>query len=168
MAVRNLGASLLLPPPQPLRRIFPIGGKNTIQRTPSSRTSRKEATGLDSGSLTQHRCHRLLSTNPAATSQPPPRGSADSRRVSDMLPSQSTSLFVVISSHWTDISCVWFVWARSIFELDVKGDIPYECDRAANRRPCGVLRSGNHCCLLAHGNWSRRLQRSRGGGESPR
>src|SRR6266480_3494917 len=53
---------------------------------------------------------------------------------------------------WADISCVWFVWARSIFELDVKGDIPYECDRAANRRPCGVLRSGNHCCLLAHGD----------------
>src|SRR5437667_6284827 len=77
---------------------------------------------------------------------------SDSRRVSDMLPSQSTSLFVVTSSHWTDISCVWFVWAPSIFELDVKGDIQYECDRAANRRLCGVLRSGNHCCLLAHGN----------------
>ncbi len=60
--------------------------------------------------------------------------------------------FVVTSSHWIDISRAQFVWARSIFELDVRGDNPYECDCAANRRPCGVLRSGNHSCLLAHGS----------------
>src|SRR6266480_1527034 len=75
---------------------------------------------------------------------------SDSRRVSDMLPSQSTSLFVVTSSGL--IFPASGSWARSIFELDVKGDIPYECDRAANRRPCGVLHSGKHCCLLAHGD----------------
>src|SRR6267378_654727 len=62
------------------------------------------------------------------------------------------AVFVVTSSHWIDISCASFVWARSIFELDVKGDNPHECDRAANRRPCGVLSGGNHFCQLAHGN----------------
>src|SRR6476646_3826669 len=67
-------------------------------------------------------------------------------------PHSPQAAFVVTSSHWIDISCAWFGWARSIVELDVKGDDPYECDRAANRRRCGVLRSGNHFCLLAHGN----------------
>src|SRR5207253_4668768 len=40
------------------------------------------------------------------------------------VPLSPQAVFVVISSHWIDISCAWFVWARSIFELDIKGDIP--------------------------------------------
>src|SRR5438046_188359 len=51
-----------------------------------------------------------------------------------------------------DICCVAFVWARCNCDVDVEGDVADECDRAANRRPWGVLRSWNHCCLLAHGD----------------
>jgi hypothetical protein len=92
----------------------------------------------------------LLSTNPATTSQPPPRSSDDSRRVSDMLPSQPAGLFVVTSSHWTDISCAWFEWARSIFELDAskcQSCAPSSCPKAATPR---LPHNSNHPRLDIH------------------
>lgn len=64
--------------------------------------------------------------------------------------------FVVTSSHWIHTTCVSFGRARSILELYVLGDYPYECDCAATKRSCGVPRSGDHCGLLAHGDESRR------------
>src|SRR6267143_6559126 len=58
--------------------------------------------------------------------------------------------------------------ARSVFELHVKGDAAYECNRAANSRSGGVPISGNRYDLLAHGNQSRQLRRSQGYSDSPR
>src|SRR6266404_633689 len=52
--------------------------------------------------------------------------------------------------------------ARSVFELHVKGDAAYECNRAANSRPCGVPISGNRYALLARANQGRQLRTSEG------